>query len=271
MASSTDVIGPLTRTVNDAALILDVIAGVDQLDSTMIERDTLSYAELNGELKAARIGVVEEYMGQGVDSGVKEIINKTINSCKAKGANIKTVSLPSVTYALAVYYIICPAELSSNLSRYDGQRFGYSYPKATSLEESYIKSRTIGFGREAKRRIMIGTHVLSSGYYDAYYKKAQTVRTKLIDEFNEVFNEVDYLLGPVAPTTAFKIGQNTDDPLKMYLQDIMTVAANLTGIPAISVPGGMSQGLPVGIQLMAPQKNDHQLLSLALAVEGIMA
>lgn len=270
MASSTDVIGPLTRTVKDAALVFDIIAGVDQLDSTMIERDTNSYTEISSELKDARIGVVEEYMGQGVDSGVKDVINKAIDTCKVQGANIKTVSLPSVKYALAVYYIICPAELSSNLSRYDGQRFGYSYPKATSLEESYIKSRSNGFGREAKRRIMIGTHVLSSGYYDAYYKKAQTVRTKLIDEFNEIFKEVDYLLGPVAPTTAFKIGQNTDDPLKMYLSDIMTVAANLTGTPAISVPAGMSQGLPVGIQLIAPQRKDRQLLSLALAVEGLV-
>jgi aspartyl-tRNA(Asn)/glutamyl-tRNA(Gln) amidotransferase subunit A len=270
MASSTDVIGPLTNTVNDAALVLDIIAGIDQLDSTMIERDDTSYTELTSELKAARIGIVEEYMGQGVDPGVKDIINKAITACQARGANIKTVSLPSVTNALAVYYIICPAELSSNLSRYDGQRFGYSYPKATSLEESYIKSRSIGFGREAKRRIMIGTHVLSSGYYDAYYKKAQTVRTKLINEFNEIFKEVDYLLGPVAPTTAFKIGQNANDPLKMYLSDIMTVAANLTGIPAISVPAGMSHKLPVGLQLMAPQKHDRQLLSLALAFEGLL-
>jgi aspartyl-tRNA(Asn)/glutamyl-tRNA(Gln) amidotransferase subunit A len=172
---------------------------------------------------------------------------------------------------LAVYYIICPAEVSSNLSRYDGQRFGYSYPKANSLEESYIKSRSIGFGREAKRRIMIGTHVLSSGYYDAYYKKAQTVRTKLINEFNEIFKEVDYLVGPVTPTTAFKIGQNTQDPLNMYLADIMTVAANLTGIPAISIPAGMSQGLPVGIQLMAPQRKDRQLLALAKAAGRVMA
>jgi aspartyl-tRNA(Asn)/glutamyl-tRNA(Gln) amidotransferase subunit A len=270
MASSTDVIGPLTKTVNDAALILDIMAGVDRLDSTMIERDSANYDELKAELKGARIGIVEEYMGPGLDSGVKNTINKTITACQSQGANIKPVSLPSVTYALAVYYIICPAELSSNLSRYDGQRFGYSYPKATSLEESYIKSRSIGFGREAKRRIMIGTHVLSSGYYDAYYKKAQTVRTKLINEFNETFKEVDYLLGPVAPTTAFKIGQNADDPLKMYLSDIMTVAANLTGIPAISVPGGMSNNLPVGVQLMAPQKHDRQLLALALAVEGVM-
>jgi aspartyl-tRNA(Asn)/glutamyl-tRNA(Gln) amidotransferase subunit A len=271
MASSTDVIGPLARTVKDAALVLDIIAGIDQLDSTMIERDDKSYTELTGELKDARIGVVEEYMSQGIDSGVKASIQQAIDTYKAQGANIKSVSLPSLAYALAVYYIICPAEVSSNLSRYDGQRYGYSYPQAKSLEESYIKSRSIGFGREAKRRIMIGTHVLSSGYYDAYYKKAQTVRTKLINEFNETFKSVDYLLGPVAPTTAFKIGQNTKEPLSMYLSDIMTAAANLAGIPAISLPAGLSQGLPVGIQLMAPQKKDRQLLALALAAEKAMA
>ncbi|HUD08012.1 MAG TPA: Asp-tRNA(Asn)/Glu-tRNA(Gln) amidotransferase subunit GatA [Candidatus Saccharimonadales bacterium] len=271
MASSTDVIGPLAKTVDDAALVFDIIAGVDPLDSTMIGREDRSYTELEGELKDARIGLVEEYMGEGVDQDIKDTIQKAIDVYRVQGANIKSVSLPSLTHSLAVYYIICPAEVSSNLSRYDGQRFGYSYPKANSLEESYIKSRSIGFGREAKRRIMIGTHVLSSGYYDAYYKKAQTVRTKLINEFNEIFKEVDYLVGPVTPTTAFKIGQNTQDPLNMYLADIMTVAANLTGIPAISIPAGMSQGLPVGIQLMAPQRKDRQLLALAKAAERVMA
>jgi aspartyl-tRNA(Asn)/glutamyl-tRNA(Gln) amidotransferase subunit A len=270
MASSTDVIGPLARTVSDAALVLDIIAGVDPLDSTMIEREDKSYTELEGGLNGARIGLVKEYMGEGVDQNIKDVILKAVDTYKAQGADVKSVSLPSLAYALAVYYIICPAEVSSNLSRYDGQRFGYSYPKANSLEESYIKSRSIGFGREAKRRIMIGTHVLSSGYYDDYYKKAQTVRTKLINEFNEIFKDVDYLVGPVTPTTAFKIGQNTKDPLSMYLADIMTVAVNLAGIPAISIPAGMSQGLPVGIQIMAPQKKDRQLLALAKAAEGVM-
>ena len=209
-------------------------------------------------------------MVEGVDQGIKDTIQKAIDVFRARGADIKSVNLPSLAYALAVYYIICPAEVSSNLSRYDGQRFGYSYPQANSLEESYIKSRSIGFGREAKRRIMIGTHVLSSGYYDAYYKKAQTVRTKLINEFNEIFKDVDYLVGPVTPTIAFKIGQNTQDPLNMYLADVMTAAANLAGIPAISIPAGMSQGLPVGIQLMAPQRKDRQLLALAKAAEKVM-
>jgi aspartyl-tRNA(Asn)/glutamyl-tRNA(Gln) amidotransferase subunit A len=172
--------------------------------------------------------------------------------------------------ALAVYYVICPAEVSSNLSRYDGQRYGYSFKEAKDLDESYTKSRGMGFGKEAKRRIMIGTFVLSSGYYDAYYKRAQTVRTKLIQEFEVAFKEVDYLVGPTAPMTAFRIGENVSDPLQMYLSDIMTVAVNLVGIPAISIPAGMSDGLPVGLQLMAPQRADRALLACAQKVEALL-
>jgi aspartyl-tRNA(Asn)/glutamyl-tRNA(Gln) amidotransferase subunit A len=172
--------------------------------------------------------------------------------------------------ALAVYYIVCPAEVSSNLSRYDGQRYGYAYKDAKDLNESYAKSRSIGFGKEAKRRIMIGTHVLSSGYYDAYYKKAQTVRTKLINEFNSVFEHVDFLIGPTSPSVAFKIGENVSDPLKMYLTDIMTVAVNLVGVPAISIPAGMSDNLPVGLQLIAPQRKDRALLELAAKTEELV-
>lgn len=166
---------------------------------------------------------------------------------------------------------MCPAEVSSNLSRYDGQRYGFSYHEAKDLEESFSKSRDIGFGKEAKRRIMLGTYVLSSGYYDAYYKRAQTVRTKLINEFNAAFESVDFLLGPTAPTTAFKIGDNIDDPLKMYLTDIMTVAVNLTGVPAISIPCGTIENLPVGLQLIAPQRADRALLGLAKSAEGALA
>jgi aspartyl-tRNA(Asn)/glutamyl-tRNA(Gln) amidotransferase subunit A len=172
------------------------------------------------------------------------------------------VSIPSLPLALAVYYIVVPAEVSSNLSRYDGQRFGYSDKDAKTLDDSYELSRSQGFGAEAKRRIMIGTHVLSSGYYDAYYKKAQTVRTKLINEFNEAFKQVDFLVGPVAPEVAFKIGANADDPLKMYLIDIMTVAINMVGVPAISVPAGLASGMPVGLQIIAPQRHDRQLLEV---------
>ncbi len=272
MASSTDVIGPLARNVADTALVVDVLAGVDELDSTTIKRQE-AYSPVNSQgVSGKRIGVIKEYMdGKGLDAGVRNNIEATILKLKAAGAEIVEVSLPSLPMALAVYYIVCPAEVSSNLSRYDGQRYGFSYADATSLDESFGKSRSQGFGKEAKRRIMIGTHVLSSGYYDAYYKKAQTVRTKLINEFNDVFKSVDFLLGPTAPSTAFKIGENASDPLKMYLTDIMTVAANLVGIPAVSIPAGESEGLPVGLQLMAPQRQDKALLELAKATEELLS
>lgn len=269
MASSLDCMGPITNTVEDAALVLDVIAGRDELDSTTIERDETSYTKLDTGLSGKIIGVVKEYMGEGVDEGVRGNIEAAVRALENAGAIIKEVSLPSLPLALAVYYIICPAEVSSNLSRYDGQRYGYSADDAKDLNESYELSRERGFGVEAKRRIMIGTYVLSSGYYDAYYKKAQTVRTKLINEFNKAFEEVDFLLGPTAPSTAFTIGENTEDPLQMYLTDIMTVAANLVGVPAISVPCGEVDGLPVGLQLIAPQRADRALLGLARAFEEV--
>ena len=267
MASSTDTIGTLTGTVEDTALVMDVMAGRDDMDATTIEAQG-GLSELGGELKGKKIGVIKEYFGEGVDEGVKTAVQAAIDNLKDAGAELTEVSLPSLPLALAVYYILCPAEVSSNLSRYDGQRYAFSYIEAGNLDESYSKSRSIGFGTEAKRRIMIGTYVLSSGYYDAYYKKAQTVRTKLINEFNEAIAQVDFLVGPVAPTTAFRIGQNVDDPLQMYLADILTVAANLIGNPSISVPAGQSDGLPVGLQLMAAQRKDKELLALAGAVEA---
>lgn len=270
MASSTDVIGPLTRSVADAALVLDVMAGQDELDSTTISRDEDSYVPTNSELSGKRIGVIAEYMGEGLDPAVKEVIDTAIIQLRQAGAEIVEMSLPSLPLALAVYYIICPAEVSSNLSRYDGQRYGHSYTGAKDLNQSYTGTREQGFGKEAKRRIMIGTYVLSSGYYDAYYKRAQTVRTKVIQEFEAAFKEVDYLIGPTAPEVAFKIGENADDPLKMYLTDIMTVAANLAGLPAISIPCGSVEGLPVGLQLMAGQRCDRQLLTVATAAEAIV-
>lgn len=269
MASSTDVIGPLTRTVEDAALVLDVMAGRDDLDGTTVERDKRPYTELPIGIKGKKVGVIKEYMGDGVEAGVKTQIKQAIDKLKAAGAEIVDISLPSLPLALACYYIICPAEVSSNLSRYDGQRYGFSHKDAKTLEESYNWSRSEGFGNETKRRIMIGTYVLSSGYYDAYYKKAQTLRTKLIKEFDRAFNQVDFLAGPVAPTTAFEIGKNVDDPLQMYLVDIMTVAASLVGLPAISIPVGTSNGLPVGLQLMGPQHKDRGLLGIAKAAEGL--
>ena len=271
MASSTDVVGPITRTVADAALVLDVMSGRDKLDSTTIERDHTPYTEYNGSLKGKKIGVVKEYFGEGLDLDVKEQTEAAITKIKEAGAEVAEVSLPSIDLALACYYIICPAEVSSNLSRYDGQRYGYSSKQNKDLHESYEQSRSEGFGREAKRRIMIGTYVLSSGYYDAYYKKAQTVRTKLIDEFERVFKKVDFLIGPTTPTTAFKIGEHTADPLQMYLSDIMTVAANLTGVPAISIPNTPTGGMPIGIQVMAPARRDRDLLTIANEIERIVS
>lgn len=270
MASSTDVIGPLARTVADAALVLDVMAGRDNLDSTSIERDAAGYLGKSADVKGKTIGVVSEYMSGGLEPAVKACIESAIQKLVAAGVDIQEVSMPSLPMALAVYYILVPAEVSSNLGRYDGQRYGYSYKEAKNLDESYTKSRGIGFGKEAKRRIMIGTYVLSSGYYDAYYKRAQTVRTKLIQEFDAAFQKVDFLCGPTAPMTAFKIGARASDPLQMYLCDIMTVAANLTGIPSINIPAGRGDGLPVGLQLMAPQRHDRVLLSLAQAAEELI-
>lgn len=270
MASSLDVIGPITRNVADAGLVLDVLSGRDELDSTTIEKDPQGYAVTDGSLKGLKVGIVKEYFAEGLDDSVRQQTEASIAKLKAAGADIVEVSLPSLPLALACYYVICPAEVSSNLSRYDGQRFGYSDTSAATLDDSYELSRSKGFGREAKRRIMIGTHVLSSGYYDAYYKKAQTVRTKLINEFAEAYTKVDILVGPTAPVTAFAIGQNVDDPLAMYLIDIMTVAANLAGIPAVSIPGGLVDGMPVGLQLMAAQKHDRQLLAVAAAAEGVL-
>lgn len=270
MGSSLDTIGPLARTVEDAALVLDVMAGIDPLDSTTIERNPESYTHLTGVLQGKRIGVIEEYMGEGLQPNVKAVLEAALDKLRAAGAVIETVSLPSLPMALAAYYIICPAEVSSNLSRYDGQRYGYSYEDAQDLYESFAKTRDRGFGKEAKRRIMVGTFVLSSGYYDAYYKQAQTVRTKIINEFNTAFEQFDFLFGPTAPSTAFKIGEKVGDPLQLYLEDIMTVAVNLAGVPAISLPAGMSDGLPVGLQLMAPQRRDAELLKAAKMTEELL-
>jgi aspartyl-tRNA(Asn)/glutamyl-tRNA(Gln) amidotransferase subunit A len=270
MASSTDVIGPLAKTVEDAALVLDVMAGPDDLDSTTIARQE-DYTDLNDSLEGKKIGVIKEYLGEGLSPEVKQVIEDAVSKLRQAGAEIKEVSIPSTDMALAVYYILCPAEVSSNLARYDGQRYAYTSKDAKTLEQSYLLSRGQGFGKEAKRRIMIGTYVLSSGYYDAYYRKAQTVRTKLINEFEAALSDVDFLLGPVAPSTAFEIGANVDNPLQMYLCDIMTVTANMVGNPAISIPAGNAKdGLPVGLQLMAAKQQDKELLAFAKASEEVL-
>lgn len=271
MGSSLDTIGTFTRTVEDTALITDIMAGKDELDGTTIDRNERGY-EISSEsdLKGLKIGLIKEYLEEGLDAGVKQKVNEAVAKLRAAGAEINEVSMPALPLGLAVYYILCPAEVSSNLSRYDGQRYAHSTPDAASLDESYSLTRKTGFGAEAKRRIMIGTYVLSSGYYDAYYRKAQTVRTKIIDEFAAAFEKYDFLIGPTTPTTAFKIGENVQDPLKMYLNDIMTVSANMAGVPAISIPCGLSEGLPVGLQLFAAQKHDRELLAVAAKTEELL-
>jgi aspartyl-tRNA(Asn)/glutamyl-tRNA(Gln) amidotransferase subunit A len=269
MASSTDVIGPLTNSVEDAAWLLDILAGRDRRDSTTIKREN-TYLKRRTSLKNLKVGVIKEYMDSGVDPSVQKLSLRAIDILKKAGANVESISLPLLDVALAVYYILVPAEISSNLSRYDGIRYGLSTPGATNLAEQYELTRSKGFNDENKRRIMIGTYVLSSGYYDAYYKKAQTVRTLLINSFSEAFAKFDVLVGPTSPGTAFKLGENQNDPLQMYLIDIMTVGANLVGIPAISIPVGLSKGLPVGFQLMANQKQDAKLLSIARELEELL-
>ena len=270
MASSTDVMGPLTNSVEDASLVLDVMAGPHPSDATTIERDTGSYHVQSGSLKGLKIGLIKEYLGEGLDPGSKQHLLGVIPQLEAAGAVIEEVSVPATKLALAAYYVLVPAEVSSNLARYDGIRFGHSSPTATNLEETFRLSREEGFGAEAKRRIMIGTYVLSSGYYDAYYKRAQKVRTKLIAEFEAAFKKYDLLLGPTSPSPAFPIGSKSQDPIALYLEDVMTVAVNLVGIPAISIPLAKVRDLPVGLQLMAPQRAERQLLAAAHAAEAVI-
>lgn len=268
MGSSLDCIGLFASSVDDSALVLDIMASKDGLDMTMIERDKKSYIELDSTVKGKKIGLVKEFMDENVSPDVRHIIEQSVDKLKKAGAIISEISLPMSKLGLPAYYIICPAELSSNLSRYDGQRYGYTYPNAKNLDDSYMMSRDVGFGDEAKRRIMIGTYVLSSGYYDAYYKKAQLVRTKIINESEAAFSKFDFLIGPTTPTVPFKIGEKAD-PISMYLSDLFTVYANLSGCPAISVPAGMSKDLPVGLQIIAPQGHDRQLLGISKAFEDL--
>ncbi len=269
MASSTDTIGVLASNVDDVAYVVDIISGKDTLDGTTIGRDERPYTDLDVSFKNKKIGLIKEYLGDGLDPGVKSVILKAVESIKAAGAHVEEVSLPTLDLSLPAYYIIVPAEISSNLARYDGQRYGHVTNNATDIDASYEQSRAEGFGAEAKRRIMIGAYVLSSGYYDAYYKKAQTVRTKLINEFAVKFNELDFMIGPVAPTTALTLGETIHDPLALYLQDVMTVAVSLAGLPAISIPAGLSDRMPVGLQIIAAQRKDRELLGVAKAFEEL--
>jgi len=265
MASSTDVMGCFARSAEDVALIESVMAGQDPRDMTTLP----DYFEAKEKIAPGqRIGLITETMGEGVDKDVRAVVNDYVERLRAAGHTVEEVSMPSVKYALAIYYIVVPAEVSSNLARYDGIRYGRRAEGAKTLAELYGRSRAEGFVTENKRRIMIGSYVLSSGFFDAYYLQAQKARTVLINEFNELFKQYDFLLTPTAPTPAFGIGENVSDPVKMYLSDVMTVPASLAGLPAISIPAGVSgDGLPIGVQLIGKMKADADVIAMAGEVE----
>jgi aspartyl-tRNA(Asn)/glutamyl-tRNA(Gln) amidotransferase subunit A len=270
-ASSLDHIGPLTRTVRDAAVLLRVIAGRDPMDSTSADVPVPDYEqELARPLKGLKLGVPKEYFGEGLDAEVRSAVEAAIQRLSAEGAEVVPISLPHTSYAVPTYYVIATAEASANLARYDGVRYGYRSSQTRGLGEMYRKTRDEGFGAEVKRRIMLGTYALSAGYYDAYYLKAQKVRTLLARDFDEALAKVDAILTPTAPTPAFKLGEKADDPLAMYLADIYTVTADLVGVPGISVPCGVSRsGLPIGLQILARHFDEGMVLRVAQAVESL--
>src|SRR6202049_289380 len=268
-ASSLDHIGPLTKTVRDAAIVLRTIAGRDPMDSTSAEVPVPDYlAELEKPIRGMKVGVAREYMGEGLDPEVRSAVEDAVQSLAELGCEIVEVSLPHTEYAIPAYYIVATAEASSNLARFDGVRYGYRAENAHTLSEMYRRTRDLGFGTEVKRRIMLGTYALSAGYYDAYYLKAQKVRTLLTRDFDEAFKQVDAIVAPTSPTAAFKLGDKTDDPLAMYLADIYTVTANLAGIPGISIPCGQTkEKLPIGMQIFGKHFDEATILRLAHAYE----
>lgn len=267
-ASSLDQIGPMTKDVTDSALLLQAIAGHDQADSTSIEYSVPDYrAALEGEITGLNFGLPKELFGAGFQPEVRARIEQVIARIEALGGSVSEVALPTLNYALPAYYIIAPAEASSNLARFDGVRYGYRGPGAADMVESYKVTRAEGFGAEVKRRIMLGTYALSAGYYDAYYGQAQKVRTLIIQDFKAAFEKYDVLISPTTPTTAFEIGAKADDPLEMYLSDICTIPTNLAGLPAISIPVGLAGGLPVGLQIMGKHFDEVTVLKAARALE----
>lgn len=268
-ASSLDQIGPLTKDVTDSAMVLNLIAGHDKMDSTSINIPKVDYTSaLVNDVKSMKIGVPEEYIGEGINEEVKTAILKAVDTYKALGAEVEFFNMTATKYALPAYYIISSAEASSNLARYDGIKYGYRTPNFNNLTELYNNTRSEGFGKEVKRRIMLGTYALSSGYYDAYYKKAQQVRTIIKNDFDAAFEKYDFILTPTAPTTAFKMGSKTTDPLQMYLEDICTVSANIASVPAMSIPCGFdSEGMPIGMQLTGKAFSEATLLRAAYTFE----
>jgi aspartyl-tRNA(Asn)/glutamyl-tRNA(Gln) amidotransferase subunit A len=267
-ASSLDQIGPITRNVEDNAFLLKAIAGHDQMDSTSAKVDIPDYiGSLTGDIKGLRIAVPKEYLGEGVNEEVRKSVMDALGVLERLGATWEEVSLPHSKYALATYYLLSSSEASANLARFDGVRYGYRTPNAENLIEMYKKTRAEGFGEEVKRRIMLGTFALSSGYYDAYYKKAQKVRTLIKQDFEKVFEQYDVIVGPTTPTPAFKLGENTRDPMTMYVNDILTIPVNLAGVPAISVPCGFDKGLPLGLQIIGRHFDESTVYKVAHAFE----
>ena len=268
-ASSLDQIGPITKDVRDAALVMNVIAGYDEMDSTCVDMPVPDYTKsLVKDVKGLRIGVPKEYFIEGIDEEVEVSVRRSIDLLRDLGAEVVDITLPHTQYAVSTYYIVAPAEASSNLARFDGVQYGFRAQDAKDLVDMYIKTRSKGFGNEAKRRILLGTYCLSTGYYDAYYLKAQKVRTKIKEDFDNAFKLCDLIVTPTTPTPAFKIGEKTKDPLNMYLSDIFTISANLAGLPAISIPCGFSKGsLPIGLHMLAKPFGEETLFRAAYAFE----
>ena len=268
-ASSLDQIGPFTKDVTDCALMLNAICGHDPMDSTSVNLPTPDYTEyLTNDIEGLKIGVPQEYFVEGMDTEVQEIVHTSVQALKECGASIEEISLPHTEYAIATYYIIAPAEASANLARYDGVRYGYRAEDAEELIDMYKKTRSRGFGEEVKRRIMLGTYALSSGYYDAYYLKGQKARTLIKSDFDRAFETVDAIVTPTSPTPAFKVGERTADPLQMYLSDVLTTPSSLAGLPGISVPCGLTKGgLPIGLQILAAPFEEGKVLNVAHTFE----
>lgn len=267
-ASSLDQIGPITRTVEDNAYLLQAISGIDPMDATSADVDVPNYVSaLTGDVKGLKIAVPKEYLGEGVNEEVRQSVLDALKVLEGLGATWEEVSLPHSKYALATYYLLSSSEASANLARFDGVRYGYRSDNAENLLDMYKLSRSEGFGDEVKRRIMLGTFALSSGYYDAYYKKAQKVRTLIKKDFEDVFEKYDVIIGPTTPTPAFKIGENVDDPLTMYANDILTIPVNLAGVPGVSVPCGFSNGLPLGLQIIGKHFDESTIYRVADAFE----
>ncbi|MBM6585729.1 Asp-tRNA(Asn)/Glu-tRNA(Gln) amidotransferase subunit GatA [Pediococcus acidilactici] len=267
--SSLDQIGPMTRTVKDNAALLNIIAGMDERDLTSSDKEVPDFTDKIGQdIKGMKIALPKEYLGKGINEDVKATIKQAVQTLTDLGATVEEVSLPRSNYGVAAYYIIGSSEASSNLQRFDGIRYGYRADDVKNLEDVYVKSRSEGFGDEVKRRIMLGTYALSAGSYDAFFKKAAQVRTLIIDDFNKVFENYDLIIGPTAPTPAYKIGAEVDDPTTMYMNDVLTIPVNLAGLPAMSLPAGFSEGMPVGLQMIAKPFDEQTMYQAGAAFEA---